>query len=107
MTEELGSIGVKLRVDLSDLDRAEQRVKKTVGQIGREHTISFKVGNVNVTEVQRQIASITRGKVDIKVGVSLPGNAGRLLKLSLIHISEPTRLLSISYAVFCLKKKNN
>src|SRR5678815_4981449 len=27
------------------------------------------------------------------------------LNLSLIHISEPTRLLSISYAVFCLKKK--
>eukprot|EP00658_Telonema_sp_P-2_P085053 TRINITY_DN9604_c0_g1_i5.p2 TRINITY_DN9604_c0_g1~~TRINITY_DN9604_c0_g1_i5.p2 ORF type:complete len:119 (-),score=44.10 TRINITY_DN9604_c0_g1_i5:70-426(-) len=27
------------------------------------------------------------------------------VKLSLIHISEPTRLLSISYAVFCLKKK--
>ena len=24
--------------------------------------------------------------------------------LSLIHISEPTRLLQISYAVFCLKK---
>mgnify|MGYP007068836571 CR=1 FL=1 len=29
-----------------------------------------------------------------------------LVTLSLIHISEPTRLLSISYAVFCLKKKN-
>src|SRR5678815_5772523 len=28
-----------------------------------------------------------------------------LYALSLIHISEPTRLLSISYAVFCLKKK--
>src|SRR5678815_5834658 len=27
--------------------------------------------------------------------------------LSLIHISEPTRLLSISYAVFCLKKKKS
>ena len=26
--------------------------------------------------------------------------------LSLIHISEPTRPLYISYAVFCLKKKN-
>ena len=25
--------------------------------------------------------------------------------LSLIHISEPTRLRRISYAVFCLKKK--
>ena len=29
----------------------------------------------------------------------------RTLRLSLIHISEPTRLLSNSYAVFCLKKK--
>src|SRR5450756_2772827 len=28
------------------------------------------------------------------------------LYLSLIHISEPTRLGMISYAVFCLKKKN-
>src|SRR5678815_5999764 len=30
---------------------------------------------------------------------------GEVHELSLIHISEPTRLLSISYAVFCLKKK--
>ena len=28
-----------------------------------------------------------------------------VLLLSLIHIPEPTRLLIISYAVFCLKKK--
>src|SRR5678816_821284 len=42
---------------------------------------------------------------------SIGGPAARLAKdcirkvevLSLIHISEPTRLLSISYAVFCLK----
>src|SRR5678815_2171428 len=33
-----------------------------------------------------------------------PGHEGER-DLSLIHISEPTRLLSISYAVFCLKKK--
>ena len=31
--------------------------------------------------------------------------AAQAVDLSLIHISEPTRLLSISYAVFCLKKK--
>src|SRR5665648_1141619 len=31
--------------------------------------------------------------------------AGSDLGLSLIHISEPTRLGMISYAVFCLKKK--
>src|SRR5678816_456059 len=34
-----------------------------------------------------------------------PFQPSRVLELSLIHISEPTRLLSISYAVFCLKKK--
>src|SRR5450756_103803 len=32
-------------------------------------------------------------------------NIGNGLHLSLIHISEPTRLGMISYAVFCLKKK--
>src|SRR5678815_3125933 len=39
--------------------------------------------------------------------VSVPGPVllEMIRKLSLIHISEPTRLLSISYAVFCLKKK--
>ena len=40
---------------------------------------------------------------------TLQGFVGSLvsivLKLSLIHISEPTRQAEISYAVFCLKKK--
>ena len=31
--------------------------------------------------------------------------SGKVKELSLIHISEPTRPLYISYAVFCLKKK--
>src|SRR5450756_3134090 len=41
------------------------------------------------------------------VSVVGPSGCGKstLLKLSLIHISEPTRLGMISYAVFCLKKK--
>ena len=36
-----------------------------------------------------------------------PSGCGKstMLKLSLIHISEPTRQAEISYAVFCLKKK--
>jgi len=33
------------------------------------------------------------------------GILGYVVRLSLIHISEPTRLRRISYAVFCLKKK--
>src|SRR5659263_200137 len=40
-------------------------------------------------------ATVTRG------GNVLPATTGTL---SLIHISEPTRLGMISYAVFCLKK---
>src|SRR5678815_1592358 len=43
----------------------------------------------------RVYASFRRGDRAIK--------AGTYMLLSLIHISEPTRLLSISYAVFCLK----
>src|SRR5665648_230936 len=39
----------------------------------------------------------------VVITVAIAGLAG--IKLSLIHISEPTRLGMISYAVFCLKKK--
>src|SRR5678816_1137113 len=42
---------------------------------------------------------ILQGGVDMEFVKWIPYD------LSLIHISEPTRLLSISYAVFCLKKK--
>src|SRR5678816_1289758 len=51
-----------------------------------------------------------RADIDVATcGVISPLKALNYLieSLSLIHISEPTRLLSISYAVFCLKKKNN
>src|SRR5428012_22410 len=40
----------------------------------------------------------------METGIAPRARAIRLL--SLIHISEPTRLGMISYAVFCLKKKN-
>ena len=49
-------------------------------------------------------AAIDRLAVDLVSG-GTRGRAASVLVLSLIHISEPTRLLSISYAVFCLKKK--
>ncbi len=44
-----------------------------------------------------------------RAGISGGGGAGGatagVQSLALIHISEPTRLPSISYAVFCLEKK--
>src|SRR5450759_4965293 len=39
-------------------------------------------------------------------GSRVPSTMYCVRPLSLIHISEPTRLGMISYAVFCLKKKN-
>src|SRR5678816_2950885 len=48
-------------------------------------------------EVRHHEPALERGELDL----GRRGRAGG--DLSLIHISEPTRLLSISYAVFCLK----
>eukprot|EP00658_Telonema_sp_P-2_P049608 TRINITY_DN37748_c0_g1_i1.p1 TRINITY_DN37748_c0_g1~~TRINITY_DN37748_c0_g1_i1.p1 ORF type:complete len:112 (-),score=8.59 TRINITY_DN37748_c0_g1_i1:27-362(-) len=45
--------------------------------------------------------------LSVTLNLGLPLGNHTLLGLSLIHISEPTRLLSISYAVFCLKKKQD
>ena len=42
----------------------------------------------------------------ISMGTLIGDTEGLAHHLSLIHISEPTRLGMISYAVFCLKKKN-
>ena len=42
---------------------------------------------------------------DAKLGKDNNRQSASLYDLSLIHISEPTRLGMISYAVFCLKKK--
>ena len=45
-------------------------------------------------------------KGNLNVYIQAAKQRGEALDLSLIHISEPTRLALISYAVFCLKKKN-
>ena len=42
----------------------------------------------------------------LPLGLKVLRKIETIVRLSLIHISEPTRLRRISYAVFCLKKKN-
>ena len=42
---------------------------------------------------------------NLSTGIEASASGESLNNLSLIHISEPTRPLYISYAVFCLKKK--
>src|SRR5674476_1596663 len=60
---------------------------------------------VTARQIEAARRALTRfmkrsGRVWIRVYPDVP-----VSKLSLIHISEPTRQAEISYAVFCLKKK--
>ena len=51
------------------------------------------------------VASGNDACVALAEGIAGTEEEFAILMLSLIHISEPTRLRRISYAVFCLKKK--
>src|SRR5450756_1799204 len=62
------------------------------------------VGNLDSLERALERVDLP-GKVG--VGHTRWATHGAPTMLSLIHISEPTRLGMISYAVFCLKKKKN
>src|SRR5665648_1095404 len=69
----------------------------------------------NEPQIKKLISFFPEGQVVIKVNNQIAGCALSIIvdydkfgdqhTLSLIHISEPTRLGMISYAVFCLKKK--
>src|SRR5450756_1579498 len=86
------------------------------------HVIGREVGEltdlIRARKPKRLPVVLTRDEVKAVLGeldndkrlmASLMYGAGlrlmECLRLSLIHISEPTRLGMISYAVFCLKKK--
>src|SRR5450756_2676376 len=64
----------------------------------------FVVGTLTEKENVGVDADYWRARIADPTGV-FPIYAGQYQQLSLIHISEPTRLGMISYAVFCLKKK--
>src|SRR5450759_2752828 len=58
-----------------------------------------------VSATMQALVVLDPNRLEIQeVPVPTPGS-NEVLALSLIHISEPTRLGMISYAVFCLKKK--
>src|SRR5665648_487703 len=57
---------------------------------------------ITTNNIRNKLIAYGEKEVDRKVMTYIPAKDGNL---SLIHISEPTRLGMISYAVFCLKKK--
>eukprot|EP00825_Cyclidium_porcatum_P048230 TRINITY_DN8032_c0_g1_i1.p2 TRINITY_DN8032_c0_g1~~TRINITY_DN8032_c0_g1_i1.p2 ORF type:complete len:305 (-),score=51.69 TRINITY_DN8032_c0_g1_i1:51-965(-) len=65
---------------------------------------------INTQTVDNMIQLLTLfKKMDLVTETDIEANQyiRYIIYLSLIHISEPTRLGMISYAVFCLKKKKN
>src|SRR5678815_1677352 len=66
---------------------------------GKGETLGKELDGIGVTGSNQSIDDLTR-LVDLTL--DRWGRIDVLVNLSLIHISEPTRLLSISYAVFCL-----
>src|SRR5659263_320007 len=63
--------------------------------------MTMKMGFINM----KMSAQVTNRKMEAIEDITVKAGTFKGYKLSLIHISEPTRLGMISYAVFCLKKK--
>ena len=89
-------------------DGSAKQLKKS----GQEHWIY--IGDTPIAReydgmIVYHIPETSKVEISQQNTLSVPrGGEFRLtLSLSLIHISEPTRLGMISYAVFCLKKKNS
>src|SRR5450756_2903137 len=87
-------------IPLSELDAY---TKKAMA----ERLIDQQVRDIEIGKAHVGIGMVYRGKLD-KPGadsVAEHDHVSEVYHLSLIHISEPTRLGMISYAVFCLKNK--
>src|SRR5450756_82045 len=82
-----------------DPHQVDEHIRQLASEV-RRHQEDAVASRRDLTDAQRQIQEQERPTYS-----GLGARIEQLLRLSLIHISEPTRLGMISYAVFCLKKK--
>eukprot|EP00658_Telonema_sp_P-2_P027366 TRINITY_DN21143_c0_g1_i1.p1 TRINITY_DN21143_c0_g1~~TRINITY_DN21143_c0_g1_i1.p1 ORF type:complete len:666 (-),score=155.24 TRINITY_DN21143_c0_g1_i1:45-2042(-) len=87
-------------------DRQLQQTQQRFGRQLVKDVVALKLATVRAIglALTRWRQGATLGRISA-VSFDAEESVRRSQMLSLIHISEPTRLLSISYAVFCLKKK--
>ena len=94
-----------------DLDLDPENVLLAVDVFGNNDSlindVYFYSDRVGLGDQVTSEGTVEKGGVTITTSAAnkIDNWAGAPLFLSLIHISEPTRLGMISYAVFCLKKK--
>ena len=100
--ERLTREGARVVVLCRNAERA--KFLKPMGVVGQ---VTLVAGNALNHDDLEQVMAPADAVINL-IGILAEGGSQKfatLQGLSLIHISEPTRLLSISYAVFCLKKK--
>ena len=99
----------KAGAPVSEMEKERTKLRGKMDKAAQKMSEQKKasVPNHNVPKKLRIGDSVKVISMNLKGTVhSLPNARGDLyVQLSLIHISEPTRLGMISYAVFCLKKK--
>ena len=85
-------------------------LQKSVGKVDEAYKAVFEIaaqgGTILFVGTKKQAQDAVKTEAE-RCGMYFVNERwlGGMLTLSLIHISEPTRLGMISYAVFCLKKK--
>ena len=95
----------KFNTAVKSANNIRSKLKKERKNNKRFYTITFNSDDVPILG-----SKLTKSKVESKLRQGkdvITYYKSDALNLSLIHISEPTRLRRISYAVFCLKKKKN
>ena len=90
------------------------KISIIIPTINEADNLPLLLSDLSVTKKEVEIVIVDGGSEDRTIDIALiygakvykskEKNRGLQLGLSLIHISEPTRLGMISYAVFCLKK---
>eukprot|EP00825_Cyclidium_porcatum_P018705 TRINITY_DN21294_c0_g1_i1.p2 TRINITY_DN21294_c0_g1~~TRINITY_DN21294_c0_g1_i1.p2 ORF type:complete len:162 (+),score=35.65 TRINITY_DN21294_c0_g1_i1:185-670(+) len=101
--KEKDLLQVKAKKDTIDKHKLEEKkavVHKWKATKLTQQDIEYELKELSYQKYKRQ--QILQKEQQVK---ELAQKKALVLELSLIHISEPTRLGMISYAVFCLKKK--
>src|SRR5660397_76063 len=103
--------GYEMPIEYSGIKDEHMTVRESVGVFDVSHMGEFWIKGPNALELIMKITS--NDPSVLKPGQAqytcFPNGKGGIVDdllvycLSLIHISEPTRLRRISYAVFCLK----
>src|SRR5450759_1833394 len=118
------TININIAGNLFQIDDEAFRLLRDYLQAINTRFSKVQGGHETIEDIEARIAEIFQSqkglagvitKENVEAMISILGKpedfdhsepeTGAPIYLSLIHISEPTRLGMISYAVFCLKKK--